>query len=152
MEKLMKAWLIITLITFIVFKLGETMTRPYSETPADGNLYGIVLLIAWPFLLVFIWVTIRLTRRAVTSVRPLVRLVLALGAIGMIGVSLFVNLEQAQALRDAIADSSNASYAVGWNQFTNIVYLNQLTFFCFTVACMLIGILASFKKTKSNRV
>lgn len=60
MEKLIKAWFIITLITFVLFKLGETMTAAYTETAGEGNPYVLVLLIGWPFVLLFIWITIRL--------------------------------------------------------------------------------------------
>ena len=37
MDKLLKAWFIITLITFVLFKLGETMTAAYTESAGEGN-------------------------------------------------------------------------------------------------------------------
>ncbi|MCC5892161.1 hypothetical protein [Exiguobacterium sp.] len=144
MEKLIKAWFIITLITFILFKLGETMTAAYTEPAAEGNPYVLVLLIGWPFVLLFVWITIRLARRTVQSVHPLGRFGLIVGGIVMAAIALTVNTGQANDLRDGIRDSANATYATGWNQFTNIIYANQLTFFALTVSCMVIGIALTF--------
>ncbi|WP_215144321.1 hypothetical protein [Exiguobacterium qingdaonense] len=151
MEKLIKAWFIVTLITFGMFKLGEVMTTPYSETPSEGNLYWIVLLIGWPFLLLFIWITVRLTRRVVASVRPIGRVLLGFGSFIMAAVAFVTNQSQAASLRDGIRASTNESFVEGWNQFTNIIYMNQLTFFLVTVGCMGIGIVLSFIPTKKQR-
>lgn len=144
MEKLIKAWFIITLITFILFKLGETMTASYTEPAGEGNPYVLVLLIGWPFALLFVWITIRLARRTVQTVHPLGRVGLMIGGIAMAVFALIVNANQANALRDGIQESMNAAYATGWNQFTNIIYANQLTFFVLTVSCMVIGIALTF--------
>ncbi|WDH76035.1 hypothetical protein PTI97_00435 [Exiguobacterium marinum] len=151
MEKLIKAWFIVTLITFGIFKLGEVMTTPYSETPSEGNLYWIVLLIGWPFLLLFIWITIRLTHRVVASVRPIGKIGLAIGSFIMTAIAWMTNHSQAVSLREGIRLSANESYAEGWNQFTNIIYMNQLTFFFLTVGCMGVGILLSFFLNKKQR-
>lgn len=151
MEKLIKAWFIVTLITFGIFKLGEVLTTPYSETPGEGNLYWIVLLIGWPFLLLFIWITIRLTHRVVSSVRSFGKVSLAIGSFVMAGIAWMTNRSQATSLREGIRLSANESYAEGWNQFTNIIYMNQLTFFLLTVSCMGVGILSSFFLNKKQR-
>ncbi|MCC9625289.1 hypothetical protein LPB41_26745 [Thalassospira sp. MA62] len=151
MEKLIKAWFIVTLITFGIFKLGEVMTTPYSETPSEGNLYWIVLLIGWPFLLLFIWITVRLTHRVVASVRPFGKVSLAIGSFVMAAIAWMTNQSQAASLREGIRLSANESYAEGWNQFTNIIYMNQLTFFLLTVSCMGVGILLSFFLNKKQR-
>lgn len=151
MEKLIKAWFIVTLIAFVIFKLGEVMTTPYSETPNEGNVYWIVLLIGWPFLLLFIWITVRMTRRVTASVRPIGRVVLGLGSLIMAGIAWVTNQSQATSLREGIRLSTNESFAEGWNQFTNIIYMNQLTFFFLTVSCMGIGIVLSFIPTKKQR-
>ncbi|TCI25858.1 MULTISPECIES: hypothetical protein [unclassified Exiguobacterium] len=144
MEKLIKAWFIITLITFMLFKLGETMTSAYTEPAGEGNPYVLVLLSGWPFVLLFIWITVRLARRTVASVNGLARVGLFAGSILMAGIGLYVNFGQASSLRDGIRASENAAYASGWNQFTNIIYANQLTFFVLTVSCMALGIVVSF--------
>lgn len=144
MEKLIKAWFIITLITFILFKLGETMTASYTEPAAEGNPYVLVLLIGWPFALLFVWITIRLARRTVQTVHPFGRVGLIIGGIAMAAFALTVNADQANALRAGIQESMNAAYATGWNQFTNIIYANQLTFFILTVSCMVVGIMLTF--------
>ncbi|WP_214742529.1 MULTISPECIES: hypothetical protein [unclassified Exiguobacterium] len=144
MEKLIKAWFIVTLITFGIFKLGEVMTQPYSEAPSEGNVYWIVLLIGWPFVLLFMWITVRLTLRVVASVRLFGKIGLAIGSLIMAGIAWVTNQSQAASLREGIRVSTNESFAEGWNQFTNIIYMNQLTFFFLTVSCMGIGILLSF--------
>lgn len=144
MEKLMKAWFIVTLITFVIFKLGETMTTVYTETASEGNLYWVVLLIGWPFILLFIWITIRLTRLTVASVRPLGKVGLLLGSLVMAAIAWTTNLSQADSLREGIRASEHQSFAEGWNQFTNIIYMNQLTFFLLAVSCMAIGVMLSF--------
>lgn len=150
MEKLIKAWLIITLITFMLFKLGETMTVSYNETAGEGNPYVLVLLVGWPFILLFIWITIRLTRRTVASVNRWGRLALFIGSVLMAGVAFYVNIGQAHSLREGIRTSDNTAYASGWNQFTNIIYANQLTFFALTVSCMALGIAFSFMRSKKD--
>jgi len=150
MEKLIKAWFIITLITFVLFKLGETMTAAYTEAPDEGNPYVLVLLIGWPFVLLFIWITVQLARRAVESVHRLVRIGLLVGSLVMAGVGLSINAGQAASLRAGIRASENAAYASGWNQFTNIIYANQLTFFVLTVSCMAIGVALSFVTRKQK--
>ncbi|WP_214710744.1 MULTISPECIES: hypothetical protein [unclassified Exiguobacterium] len=155
MEKLIKAWFIITLITFVLFKLGETMTAAYTETAGEGNPYVLVLVIGWPFVLLFIWITIRLARRAVESVHRLGRVGLLAGSLVMAGIGLYINAGQAASLRAGIRASENAAYASGWNQFTNIIYANQLTFFVLTVSCMAIGVAFSFvtrKQTNEERL
>lgn len=155
MEKLIKAWFIITLITFVLFKLGETMTAPYTEAAGEGNPYVLVLIIGWPFVLLFIWITIRLARRTVESVHRLGRVGLFVGSVVMVGIGLYINAGQATSLRSGIRASENAAYASGWNQFTNIIYANQLTFFVLTVCCMAIGVALSFvsrKQTNEERL
>lgn len=144
MGKLLKAWFIITLITFIIFKLGETMTTVYSGPAGEGNPYVLVLLVGWPFVLLFIWITVRLTRRTVASVHGLTRVFLIVGSTLMAGIGSYVNLGQASSLQEGIRASDNAAYASGWNQFTNIIYANQLTFFVLMVSCMAVGIVLSF--------
>lgn len=140
MEKLIKAWFIVTLITFGIFKLGEMMTNVYSEPASEGNLYWIVMLIGWPFILLFIWITIRLTRRTVMTVHPFGKVGLLIGSVVMARIAWTTNAIQAESLREGIRSSANASFAEGWNQFTNIIYMNQLTFFLLTVSCMAVGI------------
>lgn len=155
MDKLMKAWFIITLITFVLFKLGETMTAAYTEPAGEGNPYVLVLLIGWPFVLLFIWITIRLAWRTVMSVNRLARVGLLIGGLVMAAVGLYINFEQATSLRAGIRASENVAYASGWNQFTNIIYANQLTFFVLTVSCMTVGVALSFiaqKKTNEERL
>lgn len=148
MEKLIKAWFIITLITFVLFKLGETMTVPYTEPAGNGNPYLLVLLVGWPFALLFIWITIRLARRTVASVSRWGRGGLLIGGVVMTGVAFYINAEQAKELREAIRLTDNASYALGWNQFTNIIYANQLTFLVLTVACMAVGVASTFLSSR----
>lgn len=155
MDKLIKAWFIITLITFVLFKLGETMTAAYTEPAGEGNAYVLVLLVGWPFVLLFIWITIRLAQRTVASVNRLARIGLLVGSLVMAGVSFYINAEQAASLRAVIRASENAAYASGWNQFTNIIYANQLTFFVLTVSCMALGVAFSFvtrKQTNEERL
>jgi len=155
MDKLLKAWFIITLITFVLFKLGETMTAAYTESAGEGNPYVLVLLVGWPFILLFIWITIRLAQRTVASVNRLARIGLLVGSLVMAGVSFYINAEQAASLRAGIRASENAAYASGWNQFTNIIYANQLTFFVLTVSCMALGVAFSFvtrKQTNEERL
>ncbi|ERG65783.1 hypothetical protein [Exiguobacterium chiriqhucha] len=155
MDKLIKAWFIITLITFVLFKLGETMTAAYTESAGEGNPYVLVLLVGWPFILLFIWITIRLAQRTVASVNRLARIGLLVGSLVMAGVGFYINAEQAASLRAGIRASENAAYASGWNQFTNIIYANQLTFFVLTVSCMALGVAFSFvtrKQTNEERL
>lgn len=155
MDKLLKAWFIITLITFVLFKLGETMTAAYTESAGEGNPYVLVLLVGWPFILLFIWITIRLAQRTVASVKRLARIGLLVGSLVMAGVGFYINAEQAASLRAGIRASENAAYASGWNQFTNIIYANQLTFFVLTVSCMALGVAFSFvtrKRTNEERL
>ncbi|WP_029596358.1 MULTISPECIES: hypothetical protein [Exiguobacterium] len=155
MDKLLKAWFIITLITFVLFKLGETMTAAYTESAGEGNPYVLVLLVGWPFILLFIWITIRLAQRTVASVNRLARIGLLVGSLVMAGVGFYINAEQAASLRAGIRASENAAYASGWNQFTNIIYANQLTFFVLTVSCMALGVAFSFvtrKQTNEERL
>ncbi|KAB2860549.1 MAG: hypothetical protein F9K39_15265 [Exiguobacterium chiriqhucha] len=155
MDKLLKAWFIITLITFVLFKLGETMTAAYTESAGEGNPYVLVLLVGWPFILLFIWITIRLAQRTVASVNRLARIGLLVGSLVMAGVGFYINAEQAASLRAGIRASENAAYASGWNQFTNIIYANQLTFFVLTVSCMAPGVAFSFvtrKQTNEERL
>lgn len=155
MDKLIKAWFIITLITFVLFKLGETMTAAYTESAGEGNPYVLVLLVGWPFVLLFIWITIRLAQRTVASVNRLARIGLLVGSLVMAGVGFYINAEQAASLRAGIRASENAAYASGWNQFTNIIYANQLTFFVLTVSCMALGVAFSFvtrKQTNEERL
>ncbi|XCA83402.1 hypothetical protein ABKJ26_14620 [Exiguobacterium mexicanum] len=155
MDKLLKAWFIITLITFVLFKLGETMTAAYTESAGEGNPYVLVLLVGWPFVLLFIWITIRLAQRTVASVNRLARIGLLVGSLVMAGVGFYINAEQAASLRAGIRASENAAYASGWNQFTNIIYANQLTFFVLTVSCMALGVAFSFvtrKQTNEERL
>lgn len=148
MDKLIKAWFIITVITFVLFKLGETMTAAYTEPAGEGNPYVLVLLIGWPFVFLFIWITIRLAHRTVASVHHLARIGLIVGSLVMAGVGLYINAGQATSLRAGIRASENAAYASGWNQFTNIIYANQLTFFVLTVSCMAVGVVLSFVTRK----
>ncbi|WP_214828761.1 hypothetical protein [Exiguobacterium algae] len=150
MEKLMKAWFIVALITFILFKLGEVMTTTYDGTASEGNLYWVVLILGWPFILLFIWITIRLTRTVVASVHPLGKIGLLLGLILMAMISWTTNLTQAESLRAAIRSSEHARFSEGWNQFTNIIYMNQLTFFLLTVSCMVIGVMWSYLPKKER--
>lgn len=155
MDKLLKAWFIITLIIFVLFKLGETMTAAYTESAGEGNPYVLVLLVGWPFILLFIWITIRLAQRTVASVNRLARIGLLVGSLVMAGVGFYINAEQAASLRAGIRASENAAYASGWNQFTNIIYANQLTFFVLTVSCMALGVAFSFvtrKQTNEERL
>lgn len=155
MDKLLKAWFIITLITFVLFKLGETMTAAYTESAGEGNPYVLVLLVGWPFILLFIWITIRLAQRTVASVNRLARIGLLVGSLVMAGVGFYINAEQAASLRVGIRASENVAYASGWNQFTNIIYANQLTFFVLTVSCMALGVAFSFvtrKQTNEERL
>ena len=73
----------------------------------------------------------------------------------MAGVGFYINAEQAASLRTGIRASENAAYASGWNQFTNIIYANQLTFFVLTVSCMALGVAFSFvtrKQTNEERL
>ncbi|RHB50013.1 hypothetical protein [Exiguobacterium sp. AM39-5BH] len=155
MDKLIKAWFIITLITFVLFKLGETMTAAYTEPAGEGNPYVLVLLVGWPFVLLFIWITVRLAWRTVASVNRLARIGLLVGSLVMAGVGFYINAEQAASLRTGIRASENAAYASGWNQFTNIIYANQLTFFVLMVSCMAFGVVLSFiirKQTNEERL
>lgn len=155
MDKLIKAWFIITLITFVLFKLGETMTAAYTQPAGEGNPYVLVLLVGWPFVLLFIWITIRLAQRTVASVNRLGRIGLVVGGVVMAGIGLSINAGQAASLRAGIRASENAAYASGWNQFTNIIYANQLTFFVLTVSCMALGVALSFvlrKQTNEERL
>jgi|GEM_PF-2369334 len=155
MDKLIQAWFIITLITFVLFKLGETMTAAYTEPAGEGNPYVLVLLVGWPFVLLFIWITIRLAQRTVASVNRLGRTGLIAGGLAMAVVGLYINAGQAASLRAGIRASENADYATGWNQFTNIIYANQLTFFVLTVSCMALGVALSFvlrKQTNEERL
>jgi hypothetical protein len=126
------------------------MTAAYTKAPDEGNPYVLVLLIGWPFVLLFIWITVQLARRAVESVHRLVRIGLLVGSLVMAGVGLSINAGQAASLRAGIRASENAAYASGWNQFTNIIYANQLTFFVLTVSCMAIGVALSFVTRKQK--
>lgn len=119
-------------------------TAPPEASHGNGNPWVLFLMILWPFFIVFYYLTIEMVTRWLLSTRSkgMVMGVLTFSVIGSVGV-FFPIQSKAQAVRNALVESNNEGYYIGWNQFTNSIYFNTFTFILSVLVCGLVAALLS---------
>ncbi|QHE50751.1 hypothetical protein [Pontibacillus sp. HMF3514] len=135
-------WFICLVVTYGCFFMMNIGTASPEASHGNGNPWLLLLMILWPFFMVFYYFTIELVTRWLLATRSkrIVLSFLTLCVIGFVGV-FFPIKSKAQAVRNALLGSNNEEYHIGWNQFTNSIYFNTFTFLLSVLLC---GLVAAF--------